>query len=312
MRVAVVGIGGVGGYFGSKLAYRFGPRSGNEVLFYCRGAHLEAIRTRGLMLRAREGDFAVWPALATDDARQLGVVDVALFTVKGYSLTEAACAVRDSIAASTVVVPLGNGVDNDETLKRALGRGRVLNGCVYISSHIESPGVVEQTGGSLKLLFGSPQGESEPYRGIEAMLREAGIDALVTDHIQREVWRKFIFIDAISGVTSLHGVTVGAVLATPCLRDTLVGLMREVESLAEAMQVGLPVDAVEQALRQAGTFPPDTRTSMQLDVASGARTEVDTMLGYVVRQGRLLGIPTPYHESVYRALSHGVGGERRD
>ena len=135
------------------------------------------------------------------------------------------------------------------------------------------------------------------------MLKDAGIDATLSDHILRDVWTKFIFIDASSGVTSLHGATIGAVLSTPELRSLMEGLMREVQDLAVRLDVGLPSDIVEQSLEKAASFPPDTRTSMQLDVEKGTRSEIDTMLGYVVRKGRELGIPTPRHDDVYGALS---------
>lgn len=302
MRVVIVGIGGVGGYYGGKLANSFPPGSEHEILFFCRGAHMEAIRRDGLKLSAKDGDLVAHPAMATDSASEMGVVDVALFAVKGYSQPEVARTMRPAIGPSTVVIPLGNGVENDEILKSEIASGRVLNGAVYISTHIEAPGVVEQTGGSRKLIFGSPEGETDPYLPIEQMLQAAGIDAELSSNIVRDIWSKFIFIDAISGVTSLHGVTIGTVLATPELREQLVGLMREVESLSERLSVGLPPGIVDQAVERAGMFPPDTKTSMQLDVEKGNATELDTMLGYVVRKGKELDIATPVHVEVYEAL----------
>jgi 2-dehydropantoate 2-reductase len=306
MRVAVVGIGGVGGYYGGRLAHRFPAGSEHEVAFVCRGAHLDAVGRHGLKLLARDGELVARPALATDSAADLGVVDVAIFAVKGYSLADVARAMRPAVGPSTVVIPLGNGVDNDEVLKRELGVGRILNGGVYISTHIEGPGIVQQTGGTRKLFFGSLDGNNEPYRPIEDMLKAAGIDAALSDHIVRDVWAKFIFIDASSAVTSLHGVNMGTLLGTPELKDLLRGLMGEVEALAANLNVGLPAGIVEQAIERAGAFPPDTKTSMQLDVEKGARTERDTMLGYVVRKGRERGVPTPRHVDVYDALSRVV------
>lgn len=302
MKVAVVGIGGVGGYYGGKLAHRFARGDEHDIVFFCRGAHRDAIARDGLKLLAQDVSFTARPALVTDSAAGLGVVDVVLFAVKGYSLAEVARAFRPAVGPATVVIPLGNGVDNDEVLASQLGTGRILNGCVYISTHIEAPGVVQQTGGSRKLIFGDPAGAMEPYRPIEAMLRDAGIDATLSDHIRRDVWAKFIFIDAISGVTSLHGVTIGTVLGTPDLKALLTELMAEVAALAAKLDVGLPADTVQQAVDRAAGFPPDTKTSMQLDVEKGARVELDAMLGYVVRKGSQLGVPTPRHAEVHAAL----------
>jgi len=306
MKVAVVGIGGVGGYYGGRLAHRFPPGSEHEIIFFCRGAHLDAIKRNGLKLIAKDGTVTAWPSLATDSVSAIGVVDVALVAVKGYSLVDVARAVRPAIGSHTVVIPLGNGVNNDEVLVSELKTGKVLNGCVYISTHIETPGVVEQTGGSRKLIFGDPAGGIEPYRGIETMLRDAGIDVTLSDHIQRDVWTKFIYIDAISAVTSLHGATIGTVLNTPALKGQFVALMTEVEALAARLNIGLPAEIVSQVLQTAAAFPPDTKTSMQLDVEKRTRTELDTMLGYVVHKGRELGIPTPRHTEVYEALKQVV------
>ncbi len=302
MRVAVVGIGGVGGYYGGRLAYTYPPGSEHEVVFYCRGAHMEAIRKNGLKLIARDGEWMARPSLVTDTPAEMGTVDVALFCVKGYDLLEAARSMAVAISPRTVVIPLGNGVDNDETLKQGLCTGDVLNGCAYISTHVEAPGVVEQTGGSRKLFFGNPDGRTEPYRLIEEILKAAGIDAALSANILEEVWTKFIFIGPVSGVTSLHGVTIGQAIDDPGLRKQLSGMMSEVEALARKKGVELPGDVVEQSLEKAGAFPRDTKSSMQLDVESGRRTELDTMLGYVVRQGRELGVPASVHSSVCESL----------
>jgi len=302
MRIAVVGIGGVGGYYGGRLAHRYPPGSEHEVLFFCRGAHLDAIRANGVRVESQDGEFVGVPSLATDSADDLGAVDVALYCTKGYDLADVAEATRSAIAASTVVIPLGNGVNNDDVLKRALGDCTVLNGCVYISSHIEAPGLVQQTGGNRKLFFGVP-GDVETYRGIESMLQAAGIDATLTSDIRQKVWTKFLFIDASCGVTSLHSATIGQVLEDKPKRDQLVGLIEEVAALATYAGVSLPEDVVEAALKTAGSFPPTTKTSMQLDFERGNRTELDVMLGYVVRTARDAEIPTPVHDEVYAALS---------
>lgn len=302
MKVAVVGIGGVGGYYGGKLAARFPQGGEHEVIFFCRGTHLETIRRDGLRLITREGSFIAHPSMATDSADDMGVVDVAFFAVKGYSLADVAKAVRPTIGPSTVVIPLGNGVDNDEVLANELKTGRVLNGCVHIATYIKAPGVVEQTGGSGKLFFGDPGGLMEPYLQIETMLKEADIDGTLSAHILRDVWTKFIFIDAISAVTSLHAVTIGTVLSTPELKALLTDLMSEVEALAAHLDAGLPEDIIQQSLDRAAAFPPDTKTSMQRDVEKKARTELETMMGYVVRKGKSTGVPTPRHDGVYERL----------
>ena len=306
MRVAIVGIGGVGGYYGGKLAHRYPPGSEHDILFLCRGAHLEVIRKSGLKLITKGGEIVARPALATDDPAALGSVDVAVFTVKGYDLLDSARSMRPAVRPDTIVIPLGNGVDNDEILREGLQTGVVLSGGVYISTHIDVPGTVEQTGGNCKLFFGPPEGDIEPFRPVETMFKAAGIDATLSEDVRRDVWGKYIFIGPMSGVTSLYGLSLGQVLGDPEKRGMLAGLMAEVESVARAQGVRLPDGVVDEAMARAASFPPDTKSSMQLDVERGRKTEVDTMLGYVVRKGIELGVPTPLHAQAYAALSRGA------
>jgi 2-dehydropantoate 2-reductase len=182
----------------------------------------------------------------------------------------------------------------------------ILSGGVYISTHIDVPGTVEQTGGNCKLFFGPPEGDIEPFRPVEAMFKAAGIDATLSQDIRRDVWGKYIFIGPMSGVTSMFGLSLGQVLGDPEKRGMLAGLMAEVESVARAQDVRLPDGVVDEAMARAASFPPDTKSSMQLDVERGRKTEVDTMLGYVVRKGGELGVPTPLHAQAYAALSRAV------
>lgn len=302
MRIAVVGIGGVGGYYGGRLAHAYPPNSGHEVVFFCRGAHLDAIRSGGLKLGSTDGEVAAVPSLATDSVADIGVVDVALLCVKGYDLLQTVHSVASIVGPETVVIPLGNGVNNDEIVKGGLQCGHVLNGCVYISTHIEAPGFVQQTGGSCKLFFGPSAGDIEPYRFVERFLAGAGIDAELTSNVQEKVWSKFVFIGPVSGVTSLHGVSIGQMLAQPDLESTLSQMMHEVETVASRKGVCLPGDIVEKALGTGASFPFDTRSSMQLDVENGRPAELETMLGYVVAAGREFGVETPSHVNIYEAL----------
>ena len=306
MRIGVVGIGGVGGYYGGKLARHFPAGSEHDILFLCRGAHMETIRRNGLRVISREDEFVSCPLLATDSPAEMGSLDVVLFCVKGYDLASTAALLMPAVREDTVLIPLGNGVNNDEVVSQALGKGDCLNGCVYISTHIEGPGVIEQTGGNCKLLFGSIDGVMEPYRPLEKVFRQAGIDAALSPAIAKDVWMKFAFIDPVSGVTSLHGCTVGEALAASRWRSELENMMAEVAALAEAKGAGLPEDVVSQSLNKVGAFPPDTKSSMQLDVEAGRKTELDTMLGYVVREGSRLGVDTPVHNSVYESLRNRV------
>jgi 2-dehydropantoate 2-reductase len=303
MNIAIVGIGGVGGYYGGRLAFRYGAGSGHSVHFVARGEHLRKIREQGLRVVTTDGEFTARPASATDRPEELGSLDLVLVTVKTYSLEEAAAALRGVTGKNTVVIPLENGVDNAERLKAVLPQARVLNGTVYISSRIVEPGVVQQLGGACSLLFGPEGGPVEPFRALETLFIDAGIKAVLTGAIAAEVWKKYLFISPVAGATALHDKTLGGVLEDGQARRLLEGMMNEVDRIARAKGVDLAEDAVSQALETVARFPHGTKTSFQVDVEKGAKTEIETFMGYVVRQGRALGIETPFNLLVYEALS---------
>lgn len=307
MRIAIVGLGGVGGYFGGKLARRYGPGEGHDVLFLCRGQHLEAIRSSGLKVMAVGEEFTAFPALATYKVEELGKVDLMLFCVKGYDLESAAAMVAGSVQRDTVVLPLLNGVDAAGTLRAVIGKGAMLGGCVYISSHVEAPGVVQQTGGPCKMFFGPETGDVESYRHIESLLKDAGIKAELTGDIALELWSKYIFVGPFSGVSSLLGKTFGAIFEDAEARRLMMGMMGEVEAVARKRGIALPDDIVARSVEKGAGFPYDTKSSMQLDFEKGRRVELDVFVGYVVKSGRELGVPAPLHERVYRELAARAG-----
>ena len=273
MRIAIVGIGGIGGYLGGRLAHRFPPGGEHEILFVEQsGPHMDAIRENGLKLMAKDGDATVRPSLLTDSPGELGTVDVALLCAKGYNLLQAATMMKVAVDNHTVVIPPGNGVGNAELAHEGLGRGDVLSACIYISTHIQAPGVVEQMAGPRKFFFGNPNGELEPYREIEAVFREAGLNAELTPNALREVWSKYLFVEPLSALTSLYAVPQGGLLHDPARRQQLHEMMSEIGALAHKVGVELPEGIVEQSIVKAEGFPDETKTSMQLDFEHGRPT----------------------------------------
>jgi 2-dehydropantoate 2-reductase len=308
MRAAVIGIGGIGGYYGGKLAVKYAGSADHQIIFIARGEHLKAIQRQGLRLTTVEGDLAAVPALATDHPHSAGLFDLVLFCVKSYGLEGAARQIRDNLHDESVVIPLLNGVDIAERLKAILPKGRILSGCVYISARIESPGAVRQVGGSCQLIFGPDQAaEVETYRPIEAFLREAGIKAELVDRIALPLWTKYIFIDPLAGLTSMLGKPFGAIMDNQTDRSMLEGLMQEVELVARAQGVPFPEDIVEATAAKVASFPPSTKTSMLLDFEKGQPAELDVFMGYMVAAGKKLGIPLPLHEKVYMELLKKAG-----
>jgi len=303
MNIAIFGIGGVGGYYGGLLARRYEGGETHRVSFVARGEHLRMIREKGLKVITQEGEFVARPAVATDRPEKIGPLDLVLVTVKGYDLDTAARALAGVAGKDTVVIPLQNGVDNAERLRAHLPGGRVMNGTVYISSRIVEPGVVQQLGGACSLFFGPEEGDVAPYREIESLLRDAGIKATLSGEISKEVWKKFLFISPVAGATALFDKPLGGVLEDGEASRLLEGMMTEVDRVARAKGIDLPRDAVLQAMETVARFPYETKTSFQVDVEKGRRTEIETLIGYVIRAGESLGIETPFNLRTYQALS---------
>lgn len=302
MKIAIIGIGGVGGYYGGKLALKYAALREHDIYFIARGKHLAEIRRNGLKVLSREGDFTAIPTIATDNPEDLGLLDLILFCVKTYDLENAALQLVNNLKEKTVVIPLLNGLDNAERLRTILLKGIVLNGCVYISSSIEGPGVIRQVGGSRKLIFGPEHGDKEKYQYIEDILRNANIMAELTDAIEVQVWTKFIFIGPLASITSLLQKPLGAVMEDDKSKKMLEGMMKEVELIAKKRGIALPEDIVSLSLEKVSDFPSDTRTSMQMDFEKGKKTEVKSLTGYIVKSGNKLGIKTPLHQKVYSEL----------
>jgi 2-dehydropantoate 2-reductase len=240
--------------------------------------------------------------LATDHASEAGPCDLILFCVKEYDLETAAAALTPLVHSKTVILPVLNGVDISERLRAILPCGKVLSGCVYISSLVEAPGVVHQKGGTCQLLFGPDSGPADRFRPLEAFLKEAGIKAELSDSIASTLWMKYLFVSPMAGVTSLTGMCFGEVMADQKGREMVRGLMAEVQQLAAAKGIDLPADSVDRGIATVERFPYATRSSMQVDFDKKGRTELELFIGYAVRTGRTLGVPTPLHDELYRAL----------
>jgi len=304
MDVAVVGTGGVGGYYGGKLARRYARSPDTKIIFIARGEHLKEIREKGLQVRTVAETFTAEPHMATDDPEELGVVDLALICVKAYDLEESAAMLEKNVGDQTVVITLLNGVDNAERLRGYFPQANVLNGCVYISAFIEKPGLIRQAGGSCKLFFGAEEGDHDRYRNIEKIFVDAGIDAQYREDIRTVVWEKYIFVSPLASATTYLGKTFGEIIEDEVSKSFLGGLVREVVMVARAQGIQLPEHVSDVAIEKVSSFPHETRTSLQMDFEKGnVKTELDTFTGYIVHYGEKHGIPVPYHREVYESLS---------
>jgi 2-dehydropantoate 2-reductase len=305
MRIAVVGAGGVGGYFGTKLA-----RAGASVIVLARGPHLEAIRRHGLRVRsAVEGDLEA-KVEAVDSLEGQPTVDMALFCVKAFDTRSAAEALRPVVGPATGVVSLQNGVDSVETLDAILGRGVALGGAAYVFAAIEAPGVIAHRFAG-RIVFGEMDGRaSERATRLRDALARGGVPVELSTDVRRVLWEKYLLISAQAGMTAVTRCPAGVLRETPESWRMYRLIVEELAALARAAGVALADDAVDAVMRQAAAIAPDAYSSLHHDLVQGRRLELEALHGHAVRLGERHGVPTPMVFAVYAALKPHAAGRR--
>jgi 2-dehydropantoate 2-reductase len=306
VKIAVMGSGAVGGYFGARLA-----QAGEDVAFIARGRRLAAIRERGISIVSPRGDLRLSPVRATDDAAEIGPVDVVLFTVKLWSTEEAARQIPPLVGPDTAVMSLQNGVEANEVIARTIGREHLMSGVCYIAAALDHEGTVQHGGRMARFVFGERGGRRT--RRAEAFLQacaraSAGFDAELSPDVDRAIWEKFVFIVGLSAMTALTRRTIGPVRSDPETRAMLLDVMREAVAVGRAKGVDLPADFADQRLAFVDTLPEAMTSSMHHDLDRGNPLEVGWLSGAVARLGREVGVPTPANRAVYAALKLHAGG----
>ena len=301
---AVMGTGGVGGSFGARLA-----AAGFPVTFIARGAHLAAIREGGLRLLSTGGDLTIDPARATDDAAEIGPVDVVLFAVKLYDTEAAGRALEPLIGAETAVLSLQNGVEAEAQLAAIVGPEHVMGGVAQIGAVIEQPGVIRHSSPFARIIFGELDGRrSRRAEALLAACERAGIDAVLSAEIEKEIWIKFVFLASLSAVTTLSGLTAGPIRDDPDLRAVTAWALNEVVAVGRAKGIPLDLAFGAEDLGLLDTLPTEMKSSMAQDLERGKRLELEQLSGAVARMGAALGVATPVHHTVYAALKRHAGG----
>ncbi len=298
MRIAVVGAGGVGGYFGARLV-----QAGEDVVFIARGAQLAALRTRGLSIESPRGDVSLGPQPATDRPATVGPVDAVLLCVKTWQLAEAADSVPPLLGPGTCVVPFQNGVEAADELVARLGRAAVLGGVAKIVAFMDGPGRVRDLGGPTAAAFAEL--DNRPSARVERLrdaCRRAGLEVETPPDIHAAIWAKFLFVATAGGVGAVARMPIGVLRRVPETRGLLERGMAEIAALAGARGVCLPDEIVGRTMRFVDTLPEDGTASLQRDIADGRRSELDWWSGAVVRLGREAGVPTPIHAFIYDSL----------
>ncbi len=298
MRIAIYGSGGVGGYYGARLA-----AAGEDVRFIARGAHYEAIRAGGLRVKSRNGDLHITPAQVTDDPAVIGPVEVIMVAVKLYDTAQAAEGCKALIGPETAVVSFQNGVTAADTLKTAVGAERVWGGTTYIMAEVAEPGLVVHTGSNARLVFGELDGCVTPrVQVFYAVCTKAGIDTVLSTKILLDIWTKFSFLAALSGTTALTRQPIGRIRRDPDTRSLFQRAVEEVVAVARAKGIAMKDDMVAHNMKQIDNLPESMSSSQLHDLLHGKRLELPWLSGAVRRLGREVEIATPVHDFISAAL----------
>src|SRR5215510_6373092 len=298
VRIAVMGSGGVGGFFGARLA-----RGGADVTFIARGAHLADMREHGLAIESTDESFSLPKVQVTGDPATIGKTDLVMFGVKLWDTEQAARSLLPIIGSETALISFQNGVQKDDLLRPIVGEAAIMGGVAYVGTNISRPGVIAQKGPMQRLVFGEFDGRrSQRAEAFLAACKRGGINAEISADVRREIWQKFIFLASMAAVTASTRKPLGPVRSNPLTRQFFLDLMREVAAVGRAHGVAIPDNFAEPRLAFADTLYPDMTASMHHDLEQGRPLELQWLSGGVVDLGAKVGVPTPLHRAVRDAL----------
>lgn len=304
MRIAIVGAGGIGGGYGAALA-----KAGEDVTFIARGAHLAAMKSKGLKVEGGRGETHVTPAQATDDPRAVGPVDVVLFCVKLWDVESAGQQIKPMVGKDTAVITLQNGIDAHERLIPLLGKQAVMPGVANISAVIAEPGVIRQTGTVMRMVFGELDGTKSPRgQALAAACAKAGIDSVFSEAILTELWMKFILLASNASMMALTRLPIGKLRDDPDIAPYFIAAYEEVVAVGRASGIALPADAVDRTLNFNRNAPAHLMASMGADLLRGNRIELPWLSGKVIELGGKYGVPVPTHAFLHAMLKPYIMG----
>ena len=301
-KIAIVGLGGVGGYFGGMLAKHCAGSQDVEIYFIARGEHLKKVRKKGLTLITENETFQIFPTLATDKFTEIGNVDYIIMSPKSYDLNSTVEQIKPMIGTNTVILPLLNGIDNSERIRKLLPETEVWDGCCYIVAKIKETGVIVNAGNIHRIVFGYQNQTNNRLHSFEKLLTDAGIEARFYENILTEIWKKFFFISTSASLTSYFNVSYGEILTDTERRQMLVDISTELIKVANAEGIAIDNSEIDKLIHQFEKLPEGTTTSMHRDFIAGKNTEVDSLTGIVLKLGKKHGISTPTYEKVYTKL----------
>jgi len=301
-RITVVGIGGVGGYFGGKLAFHYINSPEVEIDFIARGENEKVIKAKGLTVESEEGIFVAHPKIVTDNPVAIGKSDYLICCTKSYDLEKTLGELAPLIGENTIILPLLNGVDSYERIRKIFPHTKVWEGCVYIVSRFIAPGNIKQTGTAVSLHFGDDNSCSVESTRLLKIFTDAGIDAKLSDNIRQTIWEKFLFISPLATLTCYLNQPIGPIMENKESKKVLEDLIAELYALAIARGINLTPGMVTAALKRMAALPYDATSSMHDDLQKNKNIEVESLTGYVVKLGKQLNVPTPVYQKLYASL----------
>ncbi|HEY0031186.1 MAG TPA: 2-dehydropantoate 2-reductase [Bacteroidia bacterium] len=301
-RIAILGIGAVGGYIGALLAEKYRNSTDIEIIFIARERTVEIIQAKGLKLITPHNEKIVFPHLVSNDPKEIGSIDFLICCVKSYDLTESLIPLKECIHPGTVILPLLNGVDARERIAPLFPTAEIWDGCVYIISRLVEPGIVREIGNIHSFYFGSQTASETKLKQLESILKAATIDCHLSDTILQTIWEKFIFISVVASLTSYLNLPIGAILENEKYRELLHQLLSEVKAVADAKQIGLPEDIINKSIATMERMPFETTSSMHSDFLKGGKTEYRSLTEYVTEAGKKCKIPTPAYNEILKKL----------
>jgi len=306
MNIVVMGTGGVGGYFGAKLA-----NAGNNVCFIARGKHLEAIKNNGLKIISETGDILIHPANATDNPEELEIADIILFCVKAYDTEASAELIKPIVGPKTAVIPFLNGLGHIEIMKNILGNNNVIGGVAAISALIEEPGIIRHNSPMQMLKFGEFSNEkTERVIEFQSACEKAGINNAIPDNINTDMWQKIVMICTLAGANCITRLPLGKCRSNPATRILMKNLAEEVVAVAKAENISLPDNQVEMTMKQLDSLPEGMKASTLPALEKGEKLEASALNGAIDKLGSKHNINTNMHKAVYAALAPHENGSQ--
>ena len=297
-RIAILGIGGVGGYFGGYLAEYYRHSKEVEIIFIVRAATEKIIREKGLKLITTTEEKIIFPFMVASNPSDIGEIDYLLCCIKSYDLEESLGKLKGCITNNTVILPLLNGVDAKERISMIYPNTEIWEGCVYIVTRLIAPGIVKESGKLHSLYFGSNTAAKDKLLFLEKILKEAGLDAFLSSDIQQTLWEKFLFLSSLANMTTYMNMPVGKVLEDEEGKKTLIELVNELKLIADAKHIPLPADVVESTISKIEKLPFDATSSMHSDYQKGSKTEYLSLTEYVSKLGDTYKIETPAFDKI--------------